>query len=50
MSTPTRHAKYIDPALMYAPPRVREQGLVLTEPSAPAVNSDRGSAPREVQG
>ena len=47
MSTPIRHAKHIDPALMYAPPRVRERGLVPTEPSAPAVNSDRGSAPRE---
>jgi cytoskeletal protein RodZ len=51
MSTPIRHAKHIDPALMYAPPRVRERDLVPTEPSAlAAVNSDRGSAPRESRG
>ena len=38
MSTPIRHAKHID----------RERDLVPTEPSAlAAVNSDRGSAPRE---
>jgi hypothetical protein len=35
---------------MYAPPRVREQGLVPTEPTNPAVNSDPGSAPRESGG
>jgi hypothetical protein len=45
MSTPLRHAKHIDPALLYAPPRVRQQDLAPTEPSAPAVNSHRGSAP-----
>ena len=50
MSTPIRHAKHIDPALMYAPPRVRERDLVPTEPSVPAVNSDSGSAPRESRG
>jgi hypothetical protein len=51
MSTPIRHAKHIDPALMYAPPRVRERDLVPTEPSAlAAVNSDRGSAPRDSRG
>ena len=50
MSTPIRQAKHIDPALMYAPPRVREQGLVPTEPTNPAVNSDPGSAPRESRG
>ena len=50
MSTPIRHAKHIDPALMYAPPRVRERGLVPIEPSTPALNSDRSSAPCEVQG
>src|SRR6516164_2038790 len=44
MSTPVRHAKHIDPALLYAPPRVRQRDLAPTEPSAPAVNSDRGSA------
>jgi hypothetical protein len=47
MSTPFRHAKHIDPALMYAPPRVRGRGLVPTEPFGPAVNSDHGSAPLE---
>ena len=50
MSTPIRHAKHIDPALIYVPPRVRERGLVPTEPTAPAVNSDRGSALREFRG
>ena len=50
MSTPIRKAKHIDPALMYAPPRVRERGLVPTEPTNPAVNSDPGSAPRESRG
>jgi hypothetical protein len=50
MSTPIRQAKHIDPALMYAPPRVRERGLVPTEPTNPAVNSDPGSAPRESRG
>ena len=44
MSTPLRHAKHIDPALLYAPPRVRQRDLAPTEPSAPAVNSHRGSA------
>ena len=50
MSTPIRHAKHIDPALMYAPPLVREQGLMLTEPSAPG--SELGSRQRfsRVQG
>jgi len=48
MSTPFRHAKHIDPALMYAPPRVRGRGLVPTEPFGPEVkNSDHGSAPLE---
>src|SRR6516164_552023 len=47
MSTPLRHAKHVDPALLYAPPRVRQRDHVPTEPSAPAVNSDRGSAPLE---
>jgi hypothetical protein len=48
MSTPFRHAKHIDPALMYAPPRVRGGGLVPTEPFGSAVkNSDHGSAPLE---
>ena len=47
MSTPFRHAKHIDPALLYAPPRARQRDLAPTEPSAPAVNSDRGSAPLE---
>ncbi len=47
MSTPLRHAKHIDPALLYAPPRVRQRDRAPTEPSAPAVNSDRGSAPLE---
>ena len=50
MSTPIRHAKHIDPALIYVPPRVRERGLVPIEPTAPAVNSDRGSALREFRG
>ena len=50
MSTPIRHAKHIDPALMYAPPRVREKGLVPIEPSTPALNSDSSSAPREARG
>ena len=45
MSTPLRHAKHIDPALLYAPPRVRQRDLAPTEPAAPAVNSDRGRAP-----
>ena len=45
MSTPLRHAKHIDPALLYAPARVRQRDLAPTEPSAPAVDSDRGSAP-----
>jgi hypothetical protein len=43
MSTPLRHAKHIDPALLYVPPRVRQRDLAPTEPSAPAV-TDRGSA------
>ena len=47
MSTPLRHASHIDPALLYAPPRVRQRDRAPTEPSAPAVNSDRGSAPLE---
>ena len=47
MSTPVRHAKHVDPALLYAPPRVRQRGPAPTGPSAPAVNSDRGSAPLE---
>ena len=50
MSTPLRHAKHIDPALLYAPPRVRQRDLAPTEPSAPAVNSHRGSARLEFQG
>ena len=50
MSTPIRHAKHIDPALMYAPPRVRERGLVPTEPTARG--SELGSRQRSsrVQG
>ena len=47
MSTPLRHAKHIDPAVMYVPPRVRQGDLAPTEPSAPAANSDRGSVPLE---
>jgi hypothetical protein len=47
MSTPLRHTKHIDPALLYAPPRVRQRDLAPTEPSGPAANSDRGSAPPE---
>jgi hypothetical protein len=50
MSTPIRHAKHVEPALMYAPARVRQRGLVPTEPSAPVVNSDPRSALRESRG
>ena len=50
MSTPLRHGKHVDPALMYAPSRVRERGHLPTEPSAPAVNPDRGSAFRQSNG
>ena len=50
MSTPLRHAKHVDPALMYALWRVRERGHLPTEPSAPAVNPDRGSAFRQFNG